>query len=60
MTDLAPKPSSVPALETSDIQATVLRPRPKPYLGEYVLLRIGDDEQGRDAAADDPSRRPGR
>jgi hypothetical protein len=24
------------ALETSDIQATVLRPRPKPYCGEYV------------------------
>src|SRR5215469_16787081 len=48
MTDLTPKASSVPALETSDIQATVLRPRPKPYLGEYVLLRIGDAEQGRE------------
>src|SRR6516225_2149359 len=47
MTDLTPKASSVPALETSDIQATVLRPRPKPYLGEYLLLRIGDAEQGR-------------
>jgi len=44
MTDLTPKASSVPALETSDIQATVLRPRPKPYLGEYLLLRIGDVE----------------
>ena len=48
MTDLTSKPSSVPALETSDIQATVLRPRPKPYLGEYLLLRIGDAEQGRE------------
>jgi len=48
MTDLTPKASSLPALETSDIQATVLRPRPKPYLGEYVLLRIGDAEQGRE------------
>jgi hypothetical protein len=29
-----------PALEMSDIQATVLRPRPKPYCGEYVILRV--------------------
>src|SRR5262245_66514046 len=36
------------ALETSDIQATVLRPRPKPDCGEYVVLRIGDAEQGRE------------
>jgi Dyp-type peroxidase family len=37
-----------PPLETSDIQATVLRPRPKPYRGEYVILRIGNAEQGRE------------
>src|SRR5215470_8284720 len=37
-----------PALETSDIQATVLRPRPKPYCGEYVILRISNAEQGRE------------
>jgi deferrochelatase/peroxidase EfeB len=37
-----------PALETSDIQATVLRPRPSPYLGEYVVLRIDDAAQGRE------------
>src|SRR5499433_3545038 len=37
-----------PTLETSDIQATVLRPRPKPYCGEYVVLRIGNAEQGRE------------
>src|ERR1700752_4922610 len=48
MTDLTPKASSVLALETSDIQATVLRPRPKPYLGEYVVLRIGDVQKGRE------------
>src|SRR5499427_1692696 len=36
------------ALETSDIQATVLRPRPKPYCGEYVIFRIGNAEQGRE------------
>src|SRR5262245_62404586 len=37
-----------PALETSDIQATVLRPRPKPYRGEYVVRRVGDAGQGRE------------
>ena len=37
-----------PALEVSDIQATVLRPRPSPYVGEYVVLRIGDATQGRE------------
>jgi len=37
-----------PALETSDVQATVLRPRPKPYCGEYVILRIGNAAQGRE------------
>jgi Dyp-type peroxidase family len=37
-----------PTLETSDIQATVLRPRPSPYLGEYVVLRIDDAVQGRE------------
>jgi Dyp-type peroxidase family len=37
-----------PALETSDIQATVLRPRPSPYRGEYIVLRVGDIGQGRE------------
>src|SRR5262252_4020150 len=37
-----------PTLDTSDIQATVLRPRPSPYRGEYVLLRVGDIGQGRE------------
>ena len=32
----------------SDIQATVLRPRPSPYRGEYILLRVGDIGQGRE------------
>jgi hypothetical protein len=36
-----------PALDVSDIQATVLRPRPSPYVGEYVVLRIDDAVQGR-------------
>jgi Dyp-type peroxidase family len=39
---------SVPKLEVSDIQATVLRPRPSPYKGEYVVLRIDDARQGRE------------
>src|SRR5262249_31638065 len=40
--------SSTAALEVSDIQAIVLRPRPKPYRGEYVILRIGEVTQGRE------------
>src|SRR5215831_9215011 len=37
-----------PAIDLSDIQATVLRPRPSPYMGEYVVLRIDDPTQGRE------------
>jgi len=39
---------SVPKLEVSDIQATILRPRPSPYKGEYIVLRIDDAVQGRE------------
>src|SRR4026208_2602929 len=39
---------AVPALDRSDIQATVLRPRPSPYKGEYVVLRIDEAAQGRE------------
>src|ERR1700750_309467 len=35
-------------VEAGDVQAIVLRPRPKPYRGEYVVLRIGDATQGRE------------
>ena len=38
----------VAEVEASDIQATVLRPRPSPYRGEYVILRIDQAEQGRE------------
>src|SRR5262249_21992306 len=38
----------VPVLEISDIQAIVLRPRPSPYRGEYVILRVDDAAQGRE------------
>src|SRR5262249_62323684 len=40
--------TDAPTLDVSDIQATVLRPRPRPYKGEYVLLRINDAAQGRE------------
>ena len=39
---------SIPPIEVNDIQATVLRPRPSPYKGEYVVLRIDDAVQGRE------------
>src|ERR1700752_4383216 len=36
-----------PTLELHDIQATVLRPRPAPYFGTHVLLRVEDAQAGR-------------
>ncbi|MGY2735083.1 Dyp-type peroxidase [Sphingomonas sp. UYP23] len=38
----------VPTVEIGDIQATILRPRPSPYKGEYVVLNVADPVQGRD------------
>lgn len=35
-------------LELSDIQAVVLRPRPSPYCGQLIAIRIGDAAQGRE------------
>ena len=40
--------TAVPALEISDIQAVVLRPRPSPYREEYVIIRVDDAAQGRE------------
>src|SRR6185295_3171834 len=37
-----------PALDLHEIQATVLRPRPAPYFGTHVLLRIDDAQDGRE------------
>ena len=37
-----------PALDLADIQATILRPRPMPYLGTHVVLRIDDARAGRE------------
>src|SRR5215471_309280 len=39
--------ASVPTLEFHEIQATVLRPRPAPYVGTHMLLRIEDAQAGR-------------
>src|SRR5215468_4219339 len=40
--------TQAPTLELGDIQATVLRPRPAPYFGTHVLLRIDDAKAGRE------------
>ena len=40
--------TAIPVLDVGDIQAAVLRPRPSPYKGEYVVLRIDDAAQGRE------------
>lgn len=40
--------ASAPALEFHEIQATVLRPRPAPYFGTHVGLRIDDARAGRE------------
>ena len=36
-----------PMLDLHEIQATILRPRPAPYFGTHVLLRVDDAEAGR-------------
>ena len=35
-------------LDLQEIQATVLRPRPAPYFGTHVLLRVDDARAGRE------------
>jgi deferrochelatase/peroxidase EfeB len=37
-----------PTLDLQEIQATVLRPRPAPYFGTHVLLRVDDAQAGRE------------
>jgi Dyp-type peroxidase family len=39
--------NDAPTLEFHEIQATVLRPRPAPYFGTHVLLRVDDAQAGR-------------
>jgi Dyp-type peroxidase family len=40
--------TAVPALELDDIQGGALRPRPSPYAGRHLLLRIDDRADGRE------------
>src|SRR4029450_12958086 len=40
--------TSAPSLDLHEIQAIVLRPRPAPYFGTHVLLRIDDAQAGRE------------
>jgi len=37
-----------PSLELDDIQAAALMPRPHPYAGSYVAVRIDDRNDGRE------------
>src|SRR5262249_31883765 len=39
--------TSAPTLELNEIQATVLRPRPAPYVGTHILFRVDNAEAGR-------------
>src|SRR4030095_11613317 len=36
-----------PTLDLHEIQATILRPRPAPYFGSHVLLRVDEPRAGR-------------
>jgi Dyp-type peroxidase family len=36
-----------PTLDLNEIQATILRPRPAPYFGTHVLLRVNEPSAGR-------------
>src|SRR3712207_5528240 len=45
--DTVSAPETV-SLELDDIQCGVLHPRPSPYVGTYLLLRIGDRRAGRE------------
>jgi Dyp-type peroxidase family len=40
--------TQAPTLDLQEIQATILRPRPAPYFGTHVLLRIEDARAGRE------------
>jgi Dyp-type peroxidase family len=46
-TGAADPSTQAPMLDLHEIQATVLRPRPAPYFGTHVLLRVDDAQAGR-------------
>src|ERR1051325_2572828 len=39
--------TQAPTLDLNEIQATVLRQRPAPYVGSHVMLRVDNAEAGR-------------
>src|SRR5262245_32001344 len=39
--------AEVPSLQLDEIQGIVLRNRPSPYVGTYILLRVDDPDAGR-------------
>jgi len=39
--------TAAPTVDLDEIQATVLRPRPAPYFGTHVILRVNDAQAGR-------------
>ncbi len=39
--------TSAPTLDLDEIQAVVLRPRPAPYFGTHVILRVDEPQAGR-------------
>jgi deferrochelatase/peroxidase EfeB len=47
-TQIEQSSSQPPALELDDIQGTVLRERPRPYVGAYFFLHLGEAVQGRE------------
>ena len=40
--------AATPTLDLADIQGGILHPRPSPYVGAYLLLRIDDRHDGRE------------
>jgi hypothetical protein len=47
MTSVEKTPAEMPALQLDDMQGIVLRSRPSPYVGTYLLLRVDDPTSGR-------------
>jgi len=39
--------SAPQTVDLDDVQATVLRPRPSPYCGQYIIIKVNDAAQGR-------------
>jgi Dyp-type peroxidase family len=48
MTTTPTRPTPAPTLDLDDIQGGILHPRPSPYVGTYLLVRIDDRHHGRE------------